>query len=82
MAATIAFARLGGIDWAALNCVGWFLYDFADATIKSVPEWETKSLQRDLRGDSLPRVIHANVAQGYGGEFRDAGMSREFAETA
>lgn len=32
-------ARAGEIDWAAPLCVGWFLYDFKDAAIISIPEW-------------------------------------------
>lgn len=38
VAAISAFARVGETDWAALDCGGCFLYDFADAVIISVPK--------------------------------------------
>lgn len=56
MSAIFAIARPGEIDWAAFDCAGWFLYDFKDVAIISISEWLTKSLNRGLRGDSLPGI--------------------------
>lgn len=34
----LAFVGLGEIDWTSLDFLGWFLKDFEEATIISVPE--------------------------------------------
>lgn len=39
VSAIFAFARAGEIDGTPLDCLGWFPYDFADATIIFVSEW-------------------------------------------
>lgn len=44
VAAILAFARAGKIDRTASDCVGWFLYDNADAVIIFVLERQAKSL--------------------------------------
>lgn len=58
----LAFARAGETDWTPRCCPVWFLYDFADATIISVPEWQVESLKRALCGDAVHGVVHAKVA--------------------
>lgn len=40
MPATLVFARAEKFDWTVLDCLNWFLYDYADATIASAPEWQ------------------------------------------
>lgn len=76
MSAVMAFARAGEVDWTAPDCFGCFLYAFADPAI-IFAEWQTQSLKRDLRRDTLPGVVHAEVESRYVSEFRDADMSRE-----
>lgn len=78
--ATLAFACAGVIDRKAPNCLGWFLYDFVDATIIFVTEWRPKSLKRGLYGDAVPEVVHARIFPRYVEKIRDGGMSREFAK--
>lgn len=41
---------------------------------------KSKSLRRCLPGDALPEVAHGKVAPCYVEGFRDAGVSREFAD--
>lgn len=65
-----------------LDCLGWFSYDFADATIILVPEWNDTSPKRGRRGDALSEATHAMAVFRYIEEFCDAGMSRELAEVA
>lgn len=77
VATFIAFARAGEIDRTATNCLGCFLYDFVDATIIFVSEWETIGLKRGLREDALPGVVHAKVVPCQVDEFCDACMFRE-----
>lgn len=62
MPAILAFARPGEINWTAPDCVGRFLYQFADAAIIFFLELQTKCLKWGLRGYPLPRVVHAKVA--------------------
>lgn len=80
VSAILAFERAGEIDWSAPDCLGWFLYDFADATIFPVPELRAKSLTRELRDNALPGVVYAKVALRYVDVLRDVTMSRKFAE--
>lgn len=80
VAAILAFARVGVTDWAAPDCVGMVLYASAEVSIIFVPEWQTKSLKRGLRGDTLPGVVHSKVALRFVEEFCDAGISPEFAK--
>lgn len=61
----LAFWHAGNDDKAAFDFVKWFPYDFKDAAIVSIPDWQTKSMKRGLRGDSLPRVAHAKVVLRY-----------------
>lgn len=75
VAAIIAFASAGEIDWTAPNFVGWFLYDSVDAATTSIPEWQTKSLKRGFCGSAIPKVANAKVAPDYLKNTRDAGMS-------
>lgn len=80
MSAILASARASEIDWAAPDCVKWFLYNFADAATILVPEWQTRSLKRGLRGDNQSGVFHAKVVSRYANEFHGAGISRELAK--
>lgn len=80
VSAILAFARSGEADWALPDGVRWFLYDFRDAAIISVPEWETENLKRCLRGVTLSGVIRAKLVSRYLEAFSDAGMSRELVE--
>lgn len=76
----LAFTGAGEIDWAAPDFVGWYAYDFKDAAIILVPEWQTKSLKQGLLGEALPGVVHEKLAPRGVKEFRYAAMSRELAE--
>lgn len=78
--AILAFLCAGKINRAAPDCVGWFLYDFKDVTIISVAVWHTRNLKQCLRGETLPKVAHANCVSRVVEVFRDVSMSREFAE--
>lgn len=78
VAAILAFALAGEIDWTAPDCLRWFLYDVAYVTIVCVPEWLANSLKRALRGYLLPGTEHAKVVPRFVVVFRDVGMSREF----
>lgn len=80
VAASSAFARAETIDWRARYCLGWFLYNFADATTNSAPERQIKSLKRRLRGNALFKVLHPMDALLYIEKFRNAGVSRVLAE--
>lgn len=53
----LIFAPAGEVHQVPSGCVGWFLYDNKGAPINSVSEWQTKSFKRDLRADSLSRVV-------------------------
>lgn len=59
VAALLAFARLGEVDWAAPNAVGWFIYDFSDAVIVSVPEWRAAGFKRGRCGKTVLAVLHS-----------------------
>lgn len=62
-------------DW-----VEWFLHVFTNAATTSVSEWQSKSLERSLPGDTLPEVVHLEVLPCYVDELREDGMSHELAE--
>lgn len=78
VAAILAFARADKIDYMVPDCLGWFLYEFADATIISVPEWRASSANRRPRGDAPPGSAFAKAVSFYVEMFCDAGMSQEF----
>lgn len=80
VAVTLVVARVGDIHWATPDREGGFLYYFADATTISIPDWQTESLKRDLRGSALHGAVHVEVAPRYVEVFCGAGMSREFGE--
>lgn len=79
-AAMLAFAPASKIDWTVPGSLVGLLYDFAIATIISVPEWHTTSSKRRYRDDALSKPVHAKVVPQYVEELCDAGVSREFVE--
>lgn len=62
------------------NVSGWFLYEFANATINVVPKWRTQGSKQSFHSDALPGVVHAKAAPCYVGKFHAARMSRGFAK--
>lgn len=78
VAALSAFARAGKIDQTVPDCLAWFLNDFADATIISVPEWQAKISKLGSCGIFFPGPVYTKVVSRFVEEFLDAGMSREF----
>lgn len=79
VSATLDFARTCEIVRAESECEGSVPFEFKDAAIIFVSEWETMGLKWGLRGDAVCEVVHARVGPRYVKEFSDAGMSREFA---
>lgn len=76
IAAILAFAHAGEIDWEARDFVGLIFHNFADEAVIFVPEWEAKSLKWVLCCDALPGVAHANVAPRYVEGICASSMSR------
>lgn len=79
VAAILAFVRAGKTDGAASDCLGWFRYEIADANFIFLPERKPEILDRGLREDAVPWVLHAEATPRYVDESRAAGMSQEFA---
>lgn len=80
VAAILASARAGKIDWTIVDCLGWFLYDFVRATIISVPEWHATSYKWRRQGDTLPGTFHREITARCAEEYCEDGMSRGIAE--
>lgn len=80
MAAILAFARAGKIDWTVLEFLDWFLCDFAKAAIVLIPEGKPTSYKRGSRDDTLPRTVHEKVPPRHIRYFDEGDTSRKFAK--
>lgn len=80
MVAILVFACADEIACILPSCLGCFLYDLADVATICVLIWETKCLMQGLREDALFEVVRAKATSRYVAKFRDAGISREYAE--
>lgn len=79
VAAILSSACSGETDWIVSNCLGLFLYDLVNVTIVLVPEWQAQGSKERTRGNAFPGIDHVEGVFRYVEEFRDAVMSREFA---
>lgn len=80
MAAILAFACAVDIDWTVPDCIGWLLYDFAEATIIPVPARHATSVKRGRRSDTLSGAVHEKVTSNHVEEFCVYSKSRKTAE--
>lgn len=80
VAASLSLLSAGEIDWTVPDCLSWFLYSLANAAIISVPKTSAESSRLGLRINTLSEPIYEKVVFCCIEKFRDAGISRDFAE--
>lgn len=65
VAANLAFARAGKIDWNMRDRLGCFSLGFAEVTTILVVEWYATSSKRRCWDDRLPETVYLKVAPRY-----------------